>query len=209
MSKDAVFLFLLAIRRFDPEGLVFRCSKSRKMILSKVRFVYNSSLYDYICTYIATLCSLGNHNAFTLSDNNNTKEKTKMESDKTHSKKPGAITIDAANFLMLNLETDNMTSSNQETDRIMTIKSAFANDDVVQEFLKEKEELVEGDKHVETDLTLPGWGSWAGEGVKQNKKRKRTVKKLKPEVKRKDSDLKYVIISEERDTKIAKHQVRN
>lgn len=86
------------------------------------------------------------------------------------------------------------------------VKKAFAGDEVVQDFEQEKQEAIEeeGDKVV--DNTLPGWGSWAGEGVskKQQKRQKRfltTVEGIKPE-KRKDARLGHVIINEKRVKKV-------
>ncbi|KAL2868881.1 UTP14 family protein [Aspergillus lucknowensis] len=80
------------------------------------------------------------------------------------------------------------------------VKRAFAGDEVVQEFEQEKLDTVkdEGDKVI--DETLPGWGSWTGDGVskKQQKRQKRvltTVEGVKPE-KRKDAKLSRVIINE-------------
>ncbi|KAL6066780.1 Small-subunit processome, Utp14 [Balamuthia mandrillaris] len=100
------------------------------------------------------------------------------------------------------------------------IKRAFANDDVVAEFEKEKAELMaEGMKQPE-DQGLPGWGSWAGEGVRQrNNRKKKAQKKKAPRVQqpkgnindskpqRKDAKLQRVIINEKRDRKVAKYKV--
>lgn len=76
------------------------------------------------------------------------------------------------------------------------------------------------------DLTMPGWGDWAGAGIdpskviKRRKSNKRFRKKLiikpsevlttkedKEQMIRKDKDLEHVIISEKKDTKIAAFQV--
>ncbi|KKK13003.1 hypothetical protein ARAM_000934 [Aspergillus rambellii] len=82
------------------------------------------------------------------------------------------------------------------------VKRAFAGDEVVQEFEQEKLDTVkeEGDQVI--DNTLPGWGSWTGDGVskKQQKRQKRfltTVEGVKPE-NRKDAKLSRVIINEKR-----------
>lgn len=87
------------------------------------------------------------------------------------------------------------------------VKKAFAGDEVVQDFEQEKHDVIEeeGDKVV--DNTLPGWGSWAGEGVskKQQKRQKRfltTVEGIKPD-KRKDAILGHVIINEKRVKKVS------
>jgi U3 small nucleolar RNA-associated protein 14 len=78
-------------------------------------------------------------------------------------------------------------------------------------------------------LTLPGWGGWSGAGIdpndikkRQNKSRRRRGRKsliIQPKdviknveereklMKRQDSDLPHVIISEKKDGKIAAFQV--
>lgn len=116
-------------------------------------------------------------------------------------------------------------------------QEAFAGDDVVGEFMKEKAEEEEKDKPKVTDLTLPGelvtlleqhthtypvgsqlgvkllflissgWGSWGGLGTKPPKKKVVESKPPPPQRPRKDKGLSHVIISEERDKKAAKHQV--
>ncbi|CRG90294.1 putative protein C57A7,06 [Talaromyces islandicus] len=92
------------------------------------------------------------------------------------------------------------------------VKRAFAGDDVIAEFKKEKEEVIEeeGDKIV--DNTLPGWGSWTGAGIskKQQKRQKRFLTKVegvRPE-QRKDAKLGHVIINEKRVKKNAKYMAK-
>jgi U3 small nucleolar RNA-associated protein 14 len=86
------------------------------------------------------------------------------------------------------------------------VQRAFAGDEVVQAFEQEKLDTVkeEGDQVI--DETLPGWGSWTGDGVskKQKKRQKRvltTVEGVKPE-QRKDAKLSRVIINEKRIKKV-------
>jgi len=55
----------------------------------------------------------------------------------------------------------------------MNIQEAFADDDVLAEFEKEKAETIERDRPKSIDLSLPGWGEWAGSGVSVNKRKKR------------------------------------
>lgn len=80
------------------------------------------------------------------------------------------------------------------------------------------------------DLTLPGWGSWAGADIDPNEAKKREHSKFKKnkrkkkilvihpqdviktdadrqQLVRKDKDLNHVIISEKKDTKLAEYQV--
>ncbi|RKO89789.1 Utp14 protein-domain-containing protein [Blyttiomyces helicus] len=93
------------------------------------------------------------------------------------------------------------------------MRMAFAADDVAADFEEEKRRAIDVDKPKETDLTLPGWGSWGGSGVKP-KKKKRVVQAAKPhegvdESKRRDAQLKHVIINEKRQKKSVKYMVQN
>ena len=94
------------------------------------------------------------------------------------------------------------------TEQRMNIREAFANDDVIGDFVNDKNKIIEKSKTKPVDLTLPGWGEWAGAGLKVSlKKRKRFQKDPGPTPKRKDDRIPNVIINEERNTKLAKHQV--
>lgn len=86
------------------------------------------------------------------------------------------------------------------------IKQAFAGDDVVNEFEIEKKRVVreEGDKIV--DETLPGWGDWTGGGKKTKKRKFRKVDGVVQKDKRKDKNLKNVIINERVNKKNLKYQ---
>ncbi|KAG7853982.1 hypothetical protein KL939_005239 [Ogataea angusta] len=86
------------------------------------------------------------------------------------------------------------------------IKQAFAGDDVVTEFEQEKHEVeeLEGDKEV--DLTLPGWGDWAGGNSRKKKKIVKTINGVVPSDKRKDRNKKGVIVNERVNKKNAKYQ---
>ncbi len=55
-----------------------------------------------------------------------------------------------------------------------------------------------------------GWGSWAGLGVAEKKKKQQFEKKMDKDEDndRMDSHLKYVIINHKRDKKIVKHMVQ-
>jgi U3 small nucleolar RNA-associated protein 14 len=86
------------------------------------------------------------------------------------------------------------------------VKRAFAGDEVVQEFEQEKLDTVEDEGDKVIDETLPGWGSWTGDGVsrKEKQRQKRILTKvegIKPE-KRKDAKLSRVIINEKRIKKV-------
>lgn len=82
------------------------------------------------------------------------------------------------------------------------VARAFANDNVVQEFDAEKEQIMQEDADKTEDLTLPGWGSWAGKGIKKKKNKvTRTIKGVDPS-RRKDAKLSKVIINEKRIKKV-------
>ncbi|KAF8251082.1 small-subunit processome [Wilcoxina mikolae CBS 423.85] len=92
------------------------------------------------------------------------------------------------------------------------VKMAFAGDNVVREFKKDKKQIADDDDDQVIDQTLPGWGSWAGTGLTKqqrnaNKRRKvlQTVKGINKD-KRKDFKLEKVIINEKRDKKATKFQ---
>ncbi|KAL2150757.1 hypothetical protein VTH82DRAFT_7320 [Thermothelomyces myriococcoides] len=83
------------------------------------------------------------------------------------------------------------------------IERAFAGEDVHGQFDEEKAEIEREDDEKEIDNTLPGWGSWVGEGVSNREKKKhqgRFITKVEGVKKkdRKDFKLKDVIISEKR-----------
>lgn len=90
------------------------------------------------------------------------------------------------------------------------IQQAFANDDVMEEFVKEKSDIEDVAKPKDVDLSLPGWGTWAGVGIKPSEKKKKVfTKKADPAPPRKDKNLSHVIINEEKSKLFSKNQVRN
>lgn len=83
------------------------------------------------------------------------------------------------------------------------IARAFAGDDVVAQFEQEKEELVKEQDDKIVDNTLPGWGSWTGEGVTPRKGKKYLTKVEGVKRKdRQDAKLDKVIISEKKVKKV-------
>ncbi|KAH6981952.1 Utp14 protein-domain-containing protein [Ilyonectria sp. MPI-CAGE-AT-0026] len=83
------------------------------------------------------------------------------------------------------------------------VARAFAGEDVVGEFEREKNEVAEADDDKIIDNTLPGWGSWVGEGVSSREQKRhqgRFLTKVEGIKKRnrKDAKLDKVIINEKR-----------
>jgi len=94
------------------------------------------------------------------------------------------------------------------------IKRAFAGADVVGEFEAEKRQTIEDEDEKIIDNTLPGWGSWTGDGVnKRNKQRNKgrflTKSEGIKEQNRKDAKLERVIINEKRVKKNGKYLASN
>lgn len=88
------------------------------------------------------------------------------------------------------------------------IEEAFAGDDVMAEFEEEKQAVIENEGDKIQDLTLPGWGDWAG-SEKPRAPKKKIVRKIDGVVqkdKRRDKDLKNVIINESVNKKNLRYQ---
>ncbi|EKD19900.1 uncharacterized protein L3040_002418 [Drepanopeziza brunnea f. sp. 'multigermtubi'] len=90
------------------------------------------------------------------------------------------------------------------------IKRAFAGADVVGEFEAEKRQTIVDEDEKIVDDTLPGWGSWVGDGLSKKEKARnkgkvlRKVDGIKAD-KRKDAKLEKVIINEKRIKKNMKY----
>ncbi|KAG8433507.1 hypothetical protein GDO86_017698 [Hymenochirus boettgeri] len=92
----------------------------------------------------------------------------------------------------------------------MIIKEAFAGDDVISDFLKEKRNAEKAGKPKDIDLVLPGWGEWVGTNLKvSRRKRRKFIIKAPPAPPRKDERLPNVIINEKRNIMAAAHQVNH
>ncbi|XP_053732222.1 U3 small nucleolar RNA-associated protein 14 homolog A [Synchiropus splendidus] len=93
-------------------------------------------------------------------------------------------------------------------DQRQVISEAFAGDDVVGDFLKEKRKRESDGEPAVVSLALPGWGEWGGSGVRPSKKKRRRFR-VKPQtaVPRKDQKLPATIICEKRAAALGQHQV--
>lgn len=98
-------------------------------------------------------------------------------------------------------ENDEENSSKWQVQKNL-IREAFADDEVFADFAEEKGAIVDAEAPKTIDVTLPGWGVWAGAGIsaEDSMPRKKFVihkKGLDPRA-RLDKDLKHVIINERR-----------
>lgn len=87
------------------------------------------------------------------------------------------------------------------------IKRAFAGADVVGEFEAEKRKTIEDEDEKVVDETVPGWGSWVGDGLTKREKARnkgRVMTKVDgiKEKNRKDGKLQNVIINQKRVKKV-------
>lgn len=87
------------------------------------------------------------------------------------------------------------------------VRKAFAGDDVVGDFEKEKEQTMHDEEEKVVDNTLPGWGNWTGAGIskKEQKRNKGKVLTKLAGIKkddRRDAKLDRVIINEKRVKKV-------
>ena len=94
------------------------------------------------------------------------------------------------------------------------VRKAFAGDEVVADFEKEKADIVGDEDERIVDATLPGWGNWTGEGVSKKVQKGNKGRILKKEEgvardKRKDAKLERVVINEKRVKKNAKYLASN
>jgi U3 small nucleolar RNA-associated protein 14 len=87
------------------------------------------------------------------------------------------------------------------------IRKAFAGDEVVADFEKEKRDTTGREEEQVIDNALPGWGNWTGAGIskkEQKRNRGKNVSKVDgiPKEKRRDAKLDRVIINEKRVVKV-------
>ncbi|KAI0271451.1 Utp14 protein-domain-containing protein [Gloeopeniophorella convolvens] len=91
------------------------------------------------------------------------------------------------------------------------VSLAFAGDNVVQEFEEAKRREIEEDAPREVDTSLPGWGSWGGQGTRKAPTKPHFIKKVAgvDPKSRADFGKAHVIISEKRDKKAAKYMLKD
>jgi len=88
-------------------------------------------------------------------------------------------------------------------DQAEILRRAFAGDDVEEIFEEEKQAAIADEDEKIIDDTLPGWGSWVGEGLSKREKQRNTGRifrkenGIKPQD-RKDAKLKHVIVNQKR-----------
>ncbi|XP_014225952.1 U3 small nucleolar RNA-associated protein 14 homolog A [Trichogramma pretiosum] len=106
------------------------------------------------------------------------------------------------------IEDENEYVSNREDERRFT--QAFRDTDLARDFRKEKAAEIKKNQPQDIDLTLPGWGSWGGPGIKvSRRKRRRFIFKAPKAAPRRDENKGDVVILEENAPKIRRHMVND
>ncbi|KAK4683749.1 U3 small nucleolar RNA-associated protein 14, partial [Tremellales sp. Uapishka_1] len=91
------------------------------------------------------------------------------------------------------------------------VAEAFAGDNVVLDFSKDKQRQIDHDAPTTEDTSLPGWGSWGGKGTRKKAVDPKFLVKtagIEP-TQRKDFTRKNVIISEKKDKKASAFLVKD
>ncbi|XP_060768949.1 U3 small nucleolar RNA-associated protein 14 homolog A [Neoarius graeffei] len=141
----------------------------------------------------------------TASEPHSTKKKKEIDPSEVLTKDAAVIKVALAPTLV---EGDEGEEEEGPSAQMSIIKEAFAGDDVISDFLKDKKKQEEAGQPKVVDLTLPGWGEWGGVGLKPSRRKRRKFRlKPPPAAPRKDHKLPAVIISEKRNSSVALHQV--
>lgn len=135
------------------------------------------------------------------SDSNKAENMNKIDPDKFVAIKPRHLQTALPD---MDMEGDHL--DDEENLKRITIAEAFEDDDIVAEFQQDKDSHIKKNLPQIEDLSMPGWGSWVGKGVKP-KRRKRFIFNPPKVLPRKDDKKDNVIINESKDTRIKVHQV--
>lgn len=142
--------------------------------------------------------------------NNQTRSRPAL-SDRSTKKVEETVQIVEASLSTRAIDSD---SEDEEANRLPfvmrnqdLVRKAFAGDEVVADFEKEKQETMHDEEEKIADNTLPGWGNWTGAGIsKKEQKRNRGKVLVKidgiQKEKRLDAKLDRVIINEKRVKKV-------
>ncbi|XP_066906334.1 U3 small nucleolar RNA-associated protein 14 homolog A-like [Halyomorpha halys] len=137
-----------------------------------------------------------------LSESKKDKE-PQIDPNKLITVKPQKLSSELPDF-----DEDGDDSEDEKKEKHLNLMEAFAEDDIVDQFREEKKEEEKTSKGKEIDLTLPGWGSWAGTGLEKKSRRKsrRFIVRF-PKVPRKDKKKPNVIINEDPVSKLREQLV--
>ncbi|XP_035724391.1 U3 small nucleolar RNA-associated protein 14 homolog A-like [Vespa mandarinia] len=188
----------------DTEELEFKNKKQKPILNKPMEEVIKStkSLKDEDVIKLKSLAKSMNKTTIDVSKNKD----MDIDPNKYINVTPKHLNTDLPN---VTTDGDDILDDNEDEEEIHNIISeAFADDDVVDEFRKEKEEEIKKSQPENIDLSLPGWGSWGGTNIKQSyRKKKQFIINVPKDAPRKDENKGDVIIIEDEDAKIREHQV--
>lgn len=98
-------------------------------------------------------------------------------------------------------------SGRQNANKRLTIAEAFEDDDILADFERDKDAEKRKGEPEEINLTLPGWGSWAGTGIEKRQPRKKLILKFPKPEERREENKGHVIIVDNDNRKLRQHQV--
>lgn len=136
-----------------------------------------------------------------ISNSNKAENVNKIDPDKFVAIKPRHLQTALPD---MDMEGDHL--DDEENLKRITIAEAFEDDDIVAEFQQDKDSDIKKNLPQIEDLSMPGWGSWVGKGMKP-KRRKRFIFNPPKVLPRKDDKKDNVIINESKDSRIKVHQV--
>lgn len=142
-----------------------------------------------------------NNLSIPTSGSNKTENINKIDPDKFVAIKPRHLQTALPD---MDMEGDHL--DDEENLKRITIAEAFEDDDIVAEFQQDKDSDIKKNLPQIEDLSMPGWGSWVGKGMKP-KRRKRFIFNAPKVLPRKDDKKDNVIINESKDSRIKVHQV--
>ncbi|XP_020287333.1 U3 small nucleolar RNA-associated protein 14 homolog A isoform X2 [Pseudomyrmex gracilis] len=144
-----------------------------------------------------------------------TKKEAEIDPNKYLNIKPKYLHTQLPDIATGEEEENSEPDDDEERRKIMS--EAFADDDVIEEFRKEKEEAENKNAPQELDLKLPGWGSWGGPAVEENKKKRKRnrnrrkskmiIMNVPKQAPRKEENKGNLIIFEHENKKLKKHLV--
>ncbi|XP_066600138.1 U3 small nucleolar RNA-associated protein 14 homolog A isoform X2 [Prorops nasuta] len=179
----------------DSENMEFKNRKQRPVIDEAMNEVpkkksnsLENSLSEHIANEVKANSIVGTETTHTHTDTIDPNKYITVRSKYLKSAMPDTFTGDE----------NALDDSEDDEDHRNIVSEAFADDDVVGEFRKEKEAEVKKSQLEDIDLTLPGWGSWSSNDMKVPKRRKRRfILKFPKDAERKDQNKGDVIIFED------------
>lgn len=165
----------------------------------------NNEIATAIQTARNKLARTANGNGHSNLDNINPNEFAKVQPRHLQTALPDTIYTNDDDGLF---ENNDEAYENDDIKRL-TLAEAFEDDDIVAQFERDKDEEAKKGGPQEIDMSMPGWGSWAGCGIDpaKQKTKRRMILKFPAAEKRKPENKGNVVIIENGDEKLKKHRV--